>query len=116
MNLTSLPNRVEILKQKFTNSLGLFFRDLLPESTIREALNAEEISYRRRLFDPFVTWWTFLSQVLDPDKSCANAMSRVIAWLASVNASIPSADTSAYCQTRSRLPEKMSIYLTLLKP
>ena len=55
MNLTSIPNRVEILKQKFTNSMGLSFRDLLPESTIREALNAENLSYRRRLFDPFVS-------------------------------------------------------------
>lgn len=55
MNPTSIPNRVKILKQKFTNSLGLSFRDLLPESTIREALNAENLSYRRRLFDPFVS-------------------------------------------------------------
>ena len=83
------------------------FRDLLPESTIREALNAENLSYRRRLFDPFVTLWTFLSQVLDTDKSCANAVSRVIAYLASVNAALPSADTSAYCQARSRLPENL---------
>jgi hypothetical protein len=107
MAITNIPNRVEILKQKFTNSLGLPFRDLLLESTIREALNAENLSYRRRLFDPFVTLWTFLSQVLDPDKSCANAVSRVIAWLASVNAPIPSTDTSAYCQARSRLPENL---------
>lgn len=32
---------------------------------------------------------------------------RVIAWLASVNAPIPSDDTSAYCQARQRLSEKM---------
>jgi len=46
---------------------------------IAEALKAEEIKYRRRLFDPFVTLWTFLSQVLDSDKTCHNAVSRVIA-------------------------------------
>jgi hypothetical protein len=79
----------------------------LPESTIREALKAEKIKYRQRLFDPFVTLWAFLSQVLDADKSCHNAVSRVIAWLASEDARIPSQDTSAYCQARQRLPEKL---------
>lgn len=48
-----------------------------------------------------------MSQVLDPDKSCHNAVSRVISWLASENAEIPSDDTSAYCQARNRLPEKL---------
>lgn len=107
MTISSIPNRVEILKEKFTASLGLPFRDLLPESVISEALKAEKIKYRRRLFDPVVTLWAFLSQVLAPDKSCHNAVSRVIAWLASEDAEIPSEDTSAYCQARQRLPEPL---------
>lgn len=107
MTTPTLPNRVKILKQKFTQSLGLPFRDLLLESTIREALEAEKVKYRQRLFDPFVTLWTFLSQVLDTDKTCHNAVSRVIAWLASVDAEVPSDDTSAYCQARKRLPQKL---------
>ena len=107
MTIATIPNRVKILKQKFTQSLGLPFRDLLPESTIFEALEAERIKYRQRLFDPFVTLWAFLSQVLDTDKTCHNAVSRVIAWLASVDAEIPSEDTSAYCQARKRLPETL---------
>jgi hypothetical protein len=106
MSTSILPNRVQILKQKFTQGWGLPFRDLLNESMIAEALKAEEVRYRRRLFDPFVTLWTFLSQVLD-DKTCHNAVSRVIAWLAVENAEIPSVDTSAYCQARKRLPEKL---------
>jgi hypothetical protein len=32
-----MPKPVEILKRKFTNSVGLPFRELLPESTIVEA-------------------------------------------------------------------------------
>jgi len=101
------PNQVQILKQKFTQSFGLPFQSLLPESTIQAALDAEKVKYRRRLFDPFVTLWTFLSQVLDSDKTCHNAVSRVIAWLAAEDAEIPSVDTSAYCQARKRLPEKL---------
>ena len=107
MTIINIPKRVQILRQKFTNSLGLPFQELLPESIIQEVLNAEKITYRKRLFDPFVTVWAFLSQVLDADKSCANAVSRIIAWLDKENAPIPSDDTSAYCQARQRLPEKM---------
>ena len=87
--------------------MGLPFQDLLPESTIEEILQELKIKYRQRLFDPFVTLWAFLSQVLDTDKSCHNAVSRVIAWLAAEDAEIPSVDTSAYCQARKRLPEKL---------
>lgn len=107
MSISTVPARLQILKQKFTQSIGLPFQDLLSESTIQEALNAEKIKYRQRLFSPLVTLWAFLSQVLDTDKSCHNAVSRVIAWLACVDADIPSEDTSAYCQARKRLPEKL---------
>ncbi len=107
MAVTNISKRVQILNQKFTQSLGLPFRELLPEAIIQEALDAENIKYRRRLFDPFITLWAFLSQVLDTDNLCHNAVSRVIAWLASENAEIPSEDTSAYCQARKRLPEKL---------
>ena len=95
--ITTVPNRVKILKHKFTQSLGLPFRDLLSEATIQQAMDEIKIKYRRRLFDPFVTLWVFLSQVLDLDKSCHNAVSRVIAYLVGEGVEIPSTDTSAYC-------------------
>lgn len=107
MTLPTPSNRVEILLQKYTQSIGLPFRDLLPESSIFSALKAEKIQGSRRLFDPFVTLWAFLSQVLDADKSCHNAVSRVIAYLSTEDSKIPSEDTSAYCQARKRLPEKL---------
>jgi hypothetical protein len=98
---------VQILRQKFTQSLGLPFQELLPEAIISEVLNTENITYCQWLCDPFVTLWAFLSQVLDTDKTCHHALSRVIAKLATENAEIPSEDTSAYCQARKRLPEKL---------
>ncbi len=107
MTIINIPKRVQILRQKFTQSLGLPFQELLPEAIISEVLNTEKITYRQRLFDPFVTLWAFLSQVLDTDKTCHHALSRIIAWLATENAEIPSEDTSAYCQARKRIPEKL---------
>jgi hypothetical protein len=50
-----MPKPVEILKPKFTNSMGRPFRELLPESTIVEVLEAEKIEYRNRLSNPIVT-------------------------------------------------------------
>ncbi|WP_190234064.1 hypothetical protein [Nostoc sp. 'Peltigera membranacea cyanobiont' 213] len=40
------------------------------------------IRYYQGLFDPLVTLWAFLSQILDSDKSCHNTVSKIIAYLA----------------------------------
>ena len=99
--------RVKILKDKFNECLGLPFKELLPSRVIEETIEELEIKYKKRLFDPFVTLWAFLSQVLDADKSCHNIVSKIIAYLTGQGVEIPSTDTSAYCQARSRLPEKL---------
>jgi hypothetical protein len=91
-----MPNRAEILKQKFTQSLGLPFRKLLPSSEIEQVLVEEKVQYRNCVFTPAVTLWAFLSQVLEPDKSLRNAVSRVITWLTAAGATLPSTDTGAY--------------------
>jgi len=83
ISIPNLPNRVKILTLKFTKSLGLPFQELLSKSTIQKVIAQKQIKCRRRLFDPFVTLWAFLSQVLDVDKSCQNTVSRVIAYLSS---------------------------------
>lgn len=99
--------RVQILKDKFNQSLGLPFEELLPESAIKQAISELKIKYKKRLFDPLITLWAFLSQVLDTDKTCHNAVSKIIAHLAGEEVEVPSTDTSAYCQARARLPEKL---------
>lgn len=93
-----MTNRVKILKEKFNQSLGLPFQNLLPQPEIQKALDELKIKYRQRLFDPFVTLWAFLSQVLEPDKSCHNAVSRVISYLVGEKVELPSTNSSAYCQ------------------
>ena len=98
-------SRVLVLLNQFNSSLGLPFQKVLPASIIEETLASEGIKYRNRLFSPLVTLWAFLSQVIDADKTCHNAVSRVIAWLAGQGEEIPSEDNSAYCQARLRLPE-----------
>ncbi|WP_199784739.1 hypothetical protein [Nostoc sp. 'Lobaria pulmonaria (5183) cyanobiont'] len=81
--------RVQILKDKFNSSLGLPFKELLPTSVIEQALLELKTRYYRRLFDPIVTLWAFLSQVLDTDKTCHNAVSKIIAHLVEEDVEIP---------------------------
>ena len=45
--------------------------------------------------------------LVSTDKTCHNAVSRIITWLAGAGLEIPSEDNSAYCQARKRLPEKL---------
>jgi hypothetical protein len=85
--------RVQILKDKFSQSLGLPFKELLPESVIKQAISELKIKYKKRLFDPLITLWAFLSQVLDTDKTCHNAVSKIIAHLAQQEVEVPSTDT-----------------------
>ncbi|MDV2997039.1 MAG: IS4 family transposase ISAcma16 [Chroococcidiopsis sp. SAG 2025] len=104
---TTVTLRIQILKEKFSQSCGLAFKELLPESVIRQTRSELKMKYKKRLFDPVITLWAFLSQVLDADKSCHNAVSKVIAHLAGEDVEVPSTDTSAYCQARARLPEEL---------
>ena len=72
-------NLGQILIQKFTKSIGLPFQELLPSATIEDILIENGVKYRNRIYNPIVVVWSFLSQILDPDHSCKNAVSRIIA-------------------------------------
>ena len=109
----TIGNSVEILRDKFAQSIGLPFAEILPESTIEEALLEVGVSYRKRLFCPIVTLWGWLSQVLDKDKSCHKAVSRVISYLVAEGQTPPSTDTSAYCKARKRI--KAVLLLCLMR-
>jgi hypothetical protein len=71
------------------------FKKLLPESVIEQALADLKIRYKKRLFDPIVILWAFLSQFLDTDKSCHNTVSKIIAHLAGQTVEEISTDISA---------------------
>ena len=90
---------------KFTRSVALPFQEVLPSKTIEEVIIELGIKYRSRLYNPIVIIWSFLSQVLDTDHSCKNAVSRIIAYLVGEGQERPSENTGAYCRARIKLPE-----------
>jgi hypothetical protein len=100
------------LRDDLARAPGLPFADLLPPAKVQQALDQEPVTFRERLFSPLVTLWLFLSQVLDPDGSCRAAVARFLAWRAARKLPPCSADTSAYCKARARLPEGVLAYLT----
>ena len=101
-------SRVQVLVDKYSSSIGLPFQQLLPESFIADVLDEEKIKYRHRIFSPIVTIWAFLSQVLDTDKTCHNAVSRIIAWLAGEGLEIPSEDNSANQPSAKKITRKIT--------
>jgi hypothetical protein len=77
----------------------------LPQAQIERAVRAAGVGFRHRLFAPALTLWTFLSQALDPDHSCRQAVARLLAWRCARRLPPCSADAGAYCKARARLPE-----------
>src|SRR5204863_7014913 len=64
----------------------------------------EGANSRQRVYSLRLTFWTFLWQVLTPGSPCADAVLKVVAWLACLGRHGVSPDTSPYCQARARLP------------
>lgn len=100
-----MPNRAEILKQQFRQSLGKPWQKILPDSRLEELLAAEKVTYRNCVYSPIVTLWAMVSQALDPDKSLRNAVKQVSTYLVAAGAEPPSPDTGAYSKARHKLPE-----------
>ena len=76
--------------------------DLLPEASINDALRAEGVNWRHKVFTPAVTVWAFLAQVLHPDRSCRATVARVWAWLATTGRT-GRPTPGGFCTARARL-------------
>jgi hypothetical protein len=76
------------------------FEDVFSPQDISEAMGECGLSYRDRVFSPFVTLWLFLGQALAADGSCRAAIAR---FLSMADHPICSFNTGAYCKARKRL-------------
>ena len=81
------------------------------------AVEAEGVKFIDCLFTPVVTLWTFLAQVLGPDRSCRAAVAKLLALLsaraeAGDDEALCQPDTGPYCKARKRLPERLLSRLT----
>jgi hypothetical protein len=98
--------QVRFLRRQFLQDGELEFTDVLSEGTVTHALKALHVVWLDRVYSPLVTLWMFLGQVLSQDHSCRAAVARLIAHRVAHGQRPCSAETSANCQARKRLPEE----------
>src|SRR5690242_9967527 len=63
--------------------------------------------YRDRIYTPLKTLFVFIKQVLNPDKSCKNAVADLVTEQLIIEKKQISTNTGSYSNARKRLPEKM---------
>jgi len=109
-----LCDKVRSSAQSLVEGDGAGLRELLPPERVAAAVEAEGVKFIDCLYTPLVTLWTFLGQVLGPDRSCAAAVARLLALLGARGAAdaglCDSCDpeTGPYCKARKRLPEGLA--------
>jgi hypothetical protein len=91
---------------------GLPFATHLPAEEVHSCCLSLGHFFRKRVFSPAVTLWTFLSQVLDPDHSCRQAVARLNAHRVGCGLPPCAPDNGGYCKARKRLPEQLLADLT----
>lgn len=111
---TRRSRQVGQLQQNIAYAPALPFSELLPGDLADKTIREQAVAFRDRLFSPLLTLWVFLSQVLDPDHSCRQAVARFLAWRTAQGLAPCSADPSAYNKARHRLPESVLSQLTRL--
>jgi hypothetical protein len=105
----SPPNSVQFEQAfaPFLNDPGLPFAAVLPAADIEQAFAAAGVDFgasKGSVFTPALTMWAFLSQVVQPAKSCSAAVLRVATLLVAMGRSPCALDTAAYCRARAKLP------------
>ena len=98
--------QINFLRRQFLQEGDLPFTNVLSQQIVSGALTAAKVGWNDSIYQPLVTLWVFLSQVLSEDHSCKAAVARLIAHRLAQGQSGCSPETGAYCTARKRLPEK----------
>jgi hypothetical protein len=105
--LRSQVCRLRNCRQQIVEDQDLCFTKLLPKEQVEAAIQRHPVRFRKRLYTPLLTIWTFLYQVLASDQSCRAAVARLLAFLCVGGDDSGSAKTDPYCKARQRLPENL---------
>jgi hypothetical protein len=102
----------DVLKNDSSQRLAIV-KEFFSHDDIVSAATADDYHWRERIWNPVLTFWTFLIQVLHPGSSCREAVGQVLAEQAAASQRHASPDASAYCQARQRVPE--SVFMAALR-
>jgi len=92
-------------KLQCASSLVLDF--LLPQVAVLRICDELKHKFRDRIYNPMITVWMFVSQVLSADHSCQQAVTRFNVWRVARGLPRVSSETTSYCKARCRLPEAL---------
>ena len=115
MSTRSLIRRVGQYKQELAHKILFGGEQVVSIYHVRAV--AREIGYRFRVrrWPPWLTVLGFLTQTLEQDQSCRNAVAKIWAWLAVLGGELVNSDTGPYCDARKRLPEALLSRLAFRK-
>jgi hypothetical protein len=102
-----LQRQVDDIRQQQTEAAGMPFTDILQPERVKQALAKLGVHIRQCTFEPLVTFYAFLAQVLGVDGSCRQATSMLLAWQGLSGKEEGSVDTGPYCKARAKLPEAL---------
>ena len=101
--INSYPRRKAIRAPMSEVSESLPFSDILTEKEMNDFL-ASCPEYRQRIFTPDVTLKAFLSQVINKEGSCQQAVAQIYCNLAAHGKKTCSLKTSSYVRARQKIP------------
>jgi hypothetical protein len=96
------------LSRAFAYRRGARFTGLIEPAFFQSLADKHHVHFgsaKDDTYNPAVTTWAWLSQVLSPAKSCVAAVSRVMTLCCGLGRSICSLATGAFCKARAKLPE-----------
>lgn len=92
-------------KQSLSNNKSnISLTDILGSENCQRVISGCR-EFREGIYNPIKTLFIFIKQVLNPDKSCKNAVAEVVAEHLITNRKSISTNTGPYCKARKRLPE-----------
>lgn len=96
-----LEQELAEVKQKSLSQLSAVFGRFIPSKYLAPSQKGGHS--RRRIYSKENIFWTFLSQILDADGGCKEAVRKIQAIAASKAIPVPSSSTAAYCKARKKL-------------
>jgi putative transposase len=103
--LPPAPGLFRTNRDRLQRAPGLPFLDHLAPELVEAACRGRGHRWRHRVYTPWVTLGLFLSQVLNADGSCDDAVDRFQKYRHRRGLPRVSTKTAGYCEARGRLPE-----------
>lgn len=92
-------------KKSFSDKNNISLNEILGSEKCQHIMSGCR-DFRDRLYTPLKTLFMFIKQVLNPDKSCKNAVAELAAEQLITEGEVISTNTGSYSNARKRLPEQ----------